>query len=211
MTLANSFIRSASTMGRQQQLADLIRTRSGPWILRCGDSFHASFKRARDSDAILVQMAQPPLELDIRARETRLYDRLRARVVSGVPGARSGLRDLLLMLPDLVVLLGRLARDRRVPASAKVIALIGISYALSPLDLLPDLLLGPLGMIDDLLVVVAALSRILNQVHPDLVRSHWSGQEDLLIALQRVTDWAASWMGRVVARALGFRPTGLKQ
>ena len=80
------------------------------------------------------------------------------------------------MLPDLVVLLGRLARDRRVPASAKVIALIGISYALSPLDLLPDLLLGPLGMVDDLLVVVAALSRILNQVHPDLVRSHWSGQ-----------------------------------
>ncbi len=156
-------------------------------------------------------MTQELLEIDIRARETRLYDRLRARVVSSVPGARSGLRDLLLMLPDLVVLLGRLARDRRVPVSAKVIALLGISYALSPIDLLPDLLLGPLGMIDDLLVVVAALSRILNQVHPDLVRSHWSGQEDFLIALQRVTDWAESWMGRAVARALGFRATGRKR
>ena len=156
-------------------------------------------------------MTQEPLEIDIRVREVRLYDRLRARVVSSVPGARSGLRDLLLMLPDLVVLLGRLARDRRVPTAAKVIALLGISYALSPLDLLPDLLLGPLGMIDDLLVVVAALSRILNHVHPDLVRSHWSGQEDLLTALQRVTDWVESWMGRVVSRALGFRPTALKR
>ena len=156
-------------------------------------------------------MTQEPLEIDIRARETRLYDRLRARVVSSVPGARSGLRDLLLMLPDLVVLLGRLARDRRVPPAAKVIALLGISYALSPIDLLPDLLLGPLGMIDDLLVVVAALSRILNHVHPDLVRSHWSGQEDLLTALQRVTDWAESWMGRTVARALGFRRVELKR
>ncbi len=156
-------------------------------------------------------MAQEQLEIDIRVRETRLYDRLRARVVPSIPGARSGLRDLLLMLPDLVVLLGRLARDRRVPASAKVIALLGISYALSPIDLLPDLLLGPLGMIDDLLVVAAALSRILNQVHPDLVRSHWSGQEDFLLALQRVTDWAESWMGRTVARALGFRPTGFKR
>jgi uncharacterized membrane protein YkvA (DUF1232 family) len=156
-------------------------------------------------------MTQEPLEIDIRVRETRLYDRLRARVVSSVPGARSGLRDLLLMLPDLVVLLGRLARDRRVPTAAKVIALLGISYALSPLDLLPDLLLGPLGMIDDLLVVVAALSRILNHVHPDLVRSHWSGQEDLLTALQRVTDWVESWMGRAVSRALGFRQTELKR
>ncbi len=156
-------------------------------------------------------MTQEPLEIDIRARETRLYDRLRARVVSRVPGARSGLRDLLLMLPDLVVLLGRLARDRRVPTAAKVIALLGISYALSPIDLLPDLLLGPLGMIDDLLVVVAALSRILNHVHPDLVRSHWSGQEDLLTALQRVADWAESWMGRTVARALGFRRAELKR
>ena len=155
-------------------------------------------------------MEQETPEIDIRARETRLYDRLRKRVVSSVPGARSGLRDLLLMLPDLVVLLGRLARDRRVPPAAKVIALLGISYALSPIDLLPDLLLGPLGMMDDLLVVVAALSRILNHVHPDLVRSHWSGQEDILLALKRVTDWAESWMGWAVARALGFRQTQLK-
>ncbi len=154
-------------------------------------------------------MAQEHLEIDSQAREKRLYDRLRARVVSSAPGARSGLRDMILALPDLVVLLGRLARDPRVPTGCKIIALLGISYALSPLDLLPDLLLGPLGLLDDLLVVVAALSRILNYVHPDLVRSHWSGQEDLLTALQRVTSWAESWMGHAVSGALGFRRTDL--
>jgi uncharacterized membrane protein YkvA (DUF1232 family) len=145
------------------------------------------------------------LEIDSRAREKRLYDRLRARVVASAPGARSGLRDLILTLPDLVVLLGRLARDPRVPAGSKAIALFGIAYVLSPFDLLPDLLLGPLGLMDDLIVATAALSHILNQVHPDLVRSHWSGQEDALVILQKVTTWAESWIGRTVTRALGFR------
>ncbi len=153
----------------------------------------------------MCSVAQERLEIDSRAREKRLYDRLRERVVATAPGARSGLRDLILSLPDLVVLLGRLARDPQVPPGSKAIALLGIAYVLSPFDLLPDLLLGPLGLVDDLLVATAALSHILNQVHPDLVRSHWSGQEDALIILQRVAAWAESWIGRTVTRALGFK------
>ena len=60
---------------------------------------------------------------------------------------------------------------------------------LSPIELLPELLLGPIGLIDDLIVVGAALSRLLNHVHPDVVRMHWAGQGDALVAIQRTTDW----------------------
>ena len=48
-------------------------------------------------------MGEERLEIDSRAREKRLYDRLRARVVASAPGARSGLRDLIFLLPDMVV------------------------------------------------------------------------------------------------------------
>jgi uncharacterized membrane protein YkvA (DUF1232 family) len=65
-----------------------------------------------------------------------------------------------------------------------------VGYVLSPIDLVPSLLVGPIGLVDDLLVVTAALSRILNHVHPDVVRSHWSGQGDALDAIQRVTRWS---------------------
>jgi uncharacterized membrane protein YkvA (DUF1232 family) len=51
-------------------------------------------------------------------------------------------------------------------------------------------LLGPIGLADDLIVVGAALSRLLGDVHPDVVRSHWSGQGDALDAIQRVTAWS---------------------
>ncbi len=143
--------------------------------------------------------------IELNPRERRLYDRLRARVVKARPGTASGMRDAILLLPDLTVLLLRLLPDSRVPISCKVIALLGIGYALSPIDLIPSLLVGPIGLVDDLLVVSAALSKILNQVHPDVVRSHWSGQGDALDAVQRTARWSASILLEKIPRRLRGR------
>jgi uncharacterized membrane protein YkvA (DUF1232 family) len=148
---------------------------------------------------------EEPISIELNPREQRLYDRLRARVVKTPPGATSGIRDALLLLPDLTVLLARLVRDSRVPVSCKVIAVLGVGYALSPIDLIPSLLVGPIGLVDDLLVVSAALSKILNEVHPDVVRSHWSGQGDALDAVQRATRWSASILMEKLPRRLRGR------
>lgn len=135
-------------------------------------------------------VSEAPVTIELNPRERRLYDRLRTQVVDRRPGASSGVRDLLLLLPDLTVCLVRLLRDDRVPLGSKAMAVIGVAYVISPLDLLPGLLFGPLGLVDDLLVVTATLSRILNDVHPDVVRSQWPGQGDALEAIQRVTRWS---------------------
>lgn len=145
------------------------------------------------------------LELDLRARERRVYDRLRARVVKLEPGASAGVRDLLLFLPDLVVLLLRLVRDPRVPAGAKAVALLGVGYALSPIDLVPEILFGPLGFIDDLLIATAAVSWVVNHVHPDLVRAHWSGSGDVLDVVKSVFGWSEKLVGKTLSRLLGLR------
>ena len=112
------------------------------------------------------------------------------------------MRDVLLLLPDLTVLLARLVRDRRVPIGAKVIALLGVGYALSPIDLIPTFLFGPIGLVDDLLVVSAALSKLVNHVHPDVVRSHWPGQGDALDAIQRASRWSETFLRERVGGAL---------
>ncbi len=133
-------------------------------------------------------MPTAPITIELNPREQRVYDRLRGRVSKG-GSARSDLLDALLFLPDFTVLISRLLRDPRVPASEKLVALAGLAYVLSPLDLLPGLLLGPIGLIDDLFVASATLSRLVNHVHPDVVRSHWSGQGDALDAIQRLSAW----------------------
>lgn len=149
--------------------------------------------------------SEPSISIELNPRELRLYDRLRERVVKARPGAASGFRDAVLLLPDLTVLLLRLLRDPRVPISGKVIAVLGIGYALSPIDLIPSLLVGPIGLVDDLLIVSAALSKILNEVHPDVVRSHWSGQGDALDAIQRAARWSASILWDRIPRRLRGR------
>jgi uncharacterized membrane protein YkvA (DUF1232 family) len=144
--------------------------------------------------------------IELGRRESRLYDRVRSAVATQRPGERSGLREMLLLLPDLTVLLVRLLRDERVPLGGKALALLGVGYVLLPIDLVPEIVVGPIGVVDDLFVVAAALSRILNYVHPDVVRSHWSGQGDALDAIQGATEWAEdrvrSVLGRVLPRAL---------
>lgn len=154
-------------------------------------------------------MSEDRITIDLNPRGTRFYDRLRARVVVPRPGHASGVGDLLLLLPDLSVLLVRLLRDERVGLGSKGIALLGVGYILSPIDLLPELVLGPIGLVDDLLIVAATLSHLVNHVHPDVVRSHWSGQGDVLDAIQRVMDWAETQLSglwqRVLRRILGMR------
>ncbi|MGY8804873.1 MAG: YkvA family protein [bacterium] len=130
------------------------------------------------------------VEIELNPREIRFYDRLRAIVIEKEYAVGSGIRDLLMLLPDLTVLLFRLVKDSRVPVGAKVIAGFGVAYILSPIDLMPEFLFGPIGLIDDLFVVVTVLSRLMKSVHPDIVREHWSGQGDALDAITRVTTWA---------------------
>lgn len=152
-------------------------------------------------------MSETVVMIELNPRERRLYDRLRGRFIERSPGERSGFRDLLLVLPDLTILLLRLLRDHRVPILHKGIALAGVAYVLSPIDLVPVLVFGPVGLLDDLFVVAACLSRILNHVHPDVVRGHWSGQGDALETIQNVTGWferevrlRVSDLGRILRR-----------
>lgn len=149
-----------------------------------------------------MKRREETVTIDVASRDRRLYDRVRALVAEPRPGEGSGVRDLLLLLPDLTVLLARLLRDERVPIGGKTIALLGVGYVLSPIDLLPGALFGPVGLLDDLFVVGAALSRLLNYVHPDVVRSHWSGQGDALDAIQRATGWAEGRVRSVLARVI---------
>jgi uncharacterized membrane protein YkvA (DUF1232 family) len=131
----------------------------------------------------------PPVTIELNPKEQRLYDQLRERLVDSTSNGASRFGDVLLFLPDLTILLLRLLRDERVPLLDKGLAVAGIAYVISPIDVLPALVMGPIGLLDDLFIVAACLSRLVNHVHPDVVRSHWSGQGDALEVIQSTTGW----------------------
>ncbi len=64
-----------------------------------------------------------------------------------------------------------LLRDRRVPVALKSIPLVALVYVVSPVDLIPDVI-PILGQLDDLGVLMMALTTFNRMAPPDVVEEH---------------------------------------
>lgn len=69
-------------------------------------------------------------------------------------------------------LVWRLLQDRRVPTWLKLIPAAAVVYFLSPIDLLPDLMLPGLGELDDLAILFVALKTFVELAPSGVVREH---------------------------------------
>ncbi|MFN8379410.1 MAG: DUF1232 domain-containing protein, partial [Anaerolineae bacterium] len=74
-------------------------------------------------------------------------------------------------LLNYFLLIWKLLWDRRVPIYAKLAFALPLIYLISPIDIIPDLLIG-LGQLDDLALVVAGM-KMLEMLSPaDVVAEH---------------------------------------
>ena len=132
------------------------------------------------------------------------YDRLREKILQTVE-KRSGRRGAkltedtvraLLLVPDIFILLVRLALDKEVPGSARAMIGGAIAYFILPFDLLPEAILGPAGYLDDLVLAVAVLAQAFGGDLEPYARKHWSGSEDLRVVIRDITSTAQSLLGQ---------------
>jgi uncharacterized membrane protein YkvA (DUF1232 family) len=96
------------------------------------------------------------------------------------------LTETLRLLPDLLRLVGRLARDPALPRGARVRLWMLLAYLAMPFDLIPDFI-PVLGYADDVIIVGLVLRSVVRQAGPASVRRHWPGTEDGLRAVARLT------------------------
>jgi len=97
-------------------------------------------------------------------------------------------RQAVLLIPNFVKLLYRMAGDKRVSALEKAILLGAVVYIFSPLDLLPDFI-PVLGQVDDILLVALVLKRFMNSVDRSILLSHWDGKDDLLLIIDKILEF----------------------
>lgn len=127
------------------------------------------------------------------------YDRLREKIIKAVEkrGGRmtEGALRALLLVPDIFILLARLALDKNVPKPTR--ALIGgtLAYFILPFDLFPEGLLGGVGFMDDLVLATAVLAQSFSGDLEPYARKHWSGSEDLRVVIRDITETAHSLLG----------------
>ena len=117
---------------------------------------------------------------------------------------RRRMKNLLLFIPNLVLLCGRLMIDPRVPAKERLLVAGAIIYALIPLDLLPDML-PFVGQIDDAYLISLTLLRLMSTADPNIVREHWNGGGDIVELVGSMAAIAAKLLPQKIRRVLTAR------
>lgn len=129
---------------------------------------------------------------------------LRARIDGWIAqhGGQYRYAQLLLVAPDLFHLLCRLAIDTRVPTAQKGKLVMAIAYFVSPLDVLPELVLGPVAFLDDVAIAAFALNSVINSGQGEIARELWAGDGDVLTLIQHILHMADEMLGSGMWRRL---------
>jgi len=114
---------------------------------------------------------------------------------------RSRMTNLLLVIPNLLLLSARLMVDPRVPAKERLLVAGAIVYAFLPLDFIPDML-PFIGQVDDLYLIGLTLLRLMSVTDPAVVREHWRGGGDVVELVGAATLVAARLLPKKIRRVL---------
>jgi uncharacterized membrane protein YkvA (DUF1232 family) len=130
-------------------------------------------------------------------RHEDFYQALRTRIADWLERKGKGFKhaQLLLLAPDLFHLLARLLLDRRIPSAEKATLGAALAYFLSPVDVLPEALIGPAGYVDDVALAAFVLSRLINAGHGAVAKELWAGDSDLLESIRRILEVADEMVG----------------
>ena len=117
---------------------------------------------------------------------------------------KSRMSNLMMFLPNLLRLLGRLLTDSRVPTAEKALFAAAIIYVIVPLDFIPDVF-PFIGQVDDIYLVALTLLRLINRSDATVVRENWSGGGDIVSLADSIAGIAPMLLPKRVSRVLSTK------
>ena len=104
--------------------------------------------------------------------------------------------EYILLAPDLFHLLTKLLMDKAVNIEYKAKISLVILYFISPIDLIPEAIIGPAGYIDDIALAAYLIHIMVNNIKPEVIHKHWAGEGNILNTVQNIVDDAHSMLGK---------------
>jgi len=116
------------------------------------------------------------------------------------------MKNLLLFIPNMVMLCVRLLGDSRVPRTEKALVAGAIVYAIIPFDLIPDMI-PFVGQLDDAYLIAMTLLRLMDRTDPVVLRAHWDGGGDIVQLVEAMAMLSAKFLPKPIRRVLISRVT----
>ena len=114
------------------------------------------------------------------------------------------MKNLLLFVPNTVLLCGRLMTDSRVPRTERALVAGAIVYAIIPFDLIPDMI-PFVGQIDDAYLIALTLLRLMDRTDEQILREHWNGGGDIVQLVEATAMIAGKLLPKRIRRVLTSR------
>jgi uncharacterized membrane protein YkvA (DUF1232 family) len=105
-------------------------------------------------------------------------------------GFLDSLRNRARLLKRETLTLYLAARDPRTPWYAKLLAVIIVAYALSPVDLIPDFV-PVLGYLDELVLIPAGIALVIRLVPEEVMADARSRASEVVGRAKKTAIWAA--------------------
>ena len=118
--------------------------------------------------------------------------------------AKRRIKNVLLFIPNMLLLCARLLKDPRVPGTEKALLAGAIVYAIIPFDLIPDMI-PFVGQIDDAYLIALTLLRLMDRTDPEIVREHWAGGGDVVELIGAAAMITAKFLPKPIRRVLTSR------
>lgn len=102
--------------------------------------------------------------------------------------------DYLFVLPDLVALIYRLLKDKRVSMKIKIVMSASVCYVALPTDIIPDKI-PFIGKVDDLAVIFFALNKVIQEVPTKVILENWEGKNNIVTVLKTLAEYITDFTG----------------
>ncbi|MDZ7316995.1 MAG: DUF1232 domain-containing protein [candidate division KSB1 bacterium] len=141
-------------------------------------------------------------------KEQGFYLKLRQKVLEWINtnlNAASPYAKYIIWAPDMFYLVWKLSIDPRVPISERLKLMAAVAYFISPFDLIPEAIIGPVAWADDLVLTAYVLHGLLSNTPPELLKQYWPGDEDVFEVIKKVVAAADRLVGKRISDMLRRR------
>jgi uncharacterized membrane protein YkvA (DUF1232 family) len=136
----------------------------------------------------------------MKNKEEDYYKSLRRKInkwVKSDEGSTHKYVEYILAAPDFFYVLWQLMLDGRIPSEFKIKVGLVVAYFISPIDFIPEAVVGPIGYLDDVALSAGLLNNMMEN-YGDIIEEHWEEVSDINILnlIQSILKTVDNLIGR---------------